>query len=841
MKLQKFTRTVPLLVAMFLIAIIVLSIVVIQKHWNKTKSITTTNENLSPKAKTMLSHLPLTFIENQGQWNTMAQYIAKKRDMSILFEKDAFILNRKKSNDNQVKTEVIQLTFEGASEQVTLRGAQEQTGKYNYFIGNDQSKWRKNVTGYEQVIYHNIYKGIDLCFYEKTGRLEYDLLLSPGADLNNIKIRCEGLKELRINENGILIIETEFGPIIQAPPNAWYKQVSGENLPVVCNFRKIDEYTYGFHVPESNSELALVIDPGLEWSTFLGGNADDHCMSVTLNDAGQIIIAGATGSNDFPFTSGAYDTTFNDGQNDGIISCLSPDGMRLLWSTFLGGNYEDVLFEVNVDSAGRVIVGGSSYSPNFPTTRNAYDTSYNEGWDGIIACLSPDGSQLLYSTYLGTDLDDMIVALDVANSGDAVVSGYTGSADFPTTAGAFDTTYNGGVRDAFVTRINSDGTTLVYSTYLGGSGDDGYSYVYPIIENSDRIIVLLDNVENVVICGLTRSWDFPTTLGAYDTTWNEGWCDIFVTKLDATGSNLIFSTYLGGSSWETPVGNSLCLGENGVIAIGGCTASPDFPTTFNAFDTTYNGITDEQHGIVSILNSTGSQLLYSTFIAGTDTLLMGNIVSGIALYSDGDILFTGQAENGFPITPGAYDTIIGGYYDAFITRLSPDGNGQADLIYSSYIGGSNYDGGYDLIMADASTVVLVGFTDSRDFPTIPSAYDTSYNGGFQDGFILRFSPYPGIQEPTITKPQSSITLSPVCPNPVQYQICYELNLPQATKVKVTLFDITGRLVETLINKPLSAGAHNFTCVPKQNLANGIYYLRLDTEYEQQSRKFIVMK
>jgi hypothetical protein len=840
MKFQKFTRTVLLLVITFLVAILVLSIVVNQKHWNITKNITSNNQNLSPKTKAMLSKLPLTFIENQGQWNTKAQFFAKKRDMSILFEKDGFVLNRKKSDDNQVKTEAIRMIFEGASEQVTLKGAQEQTAKYNFFIGNDQSKWRNNITGYTQLIYHNLYQGIDLCFYEKNNVLEYDLMLSPGADLNDIKIRCAGLKDLRIDENGILVMETEFGPITQSLPKAWYKQAYDENLPAVCNFRIIDKNTYGFQMLESNSQLALVIDPGLEWATFLGGNADDHCMSVTLTTDGNIIVAGVTGSNDFPFTPGAYDTTFNGGQNDGIISCLSPDGTQLFWSTFLGGIYEDVLFEVCVDSAGRVMVGGSTCSPNFPTTPSAYDTSYNEGWDGIIACLNQDGSQLLFSTYLGTDLDDMIVALDVANSGDVVVSGYTGSRDFPTTAGAYDITYNGGVRDAFVTHISADGSTLVYSTFLGGSGDDGYTYQYPLILNSDVMSVLLDNEGNVIITGVTGSWDFPTTANAYDTTWNGGMWDIFVTKLDATSSNLIFSTFLGGESWEGSWGDALCLGENGVIAIGGSTQSSDFPTTFNAFDTTFNGGPNDWDAFIVLLDSTGSQLLYSTFIGGTDTLV-GDVVTSMAFEADGNILFAGQAEYGFPFTSGAYDTIFDGYYDAFIARLSPDGNGQADLIYCSYIGSSTVDLGCDLATVDNSTVVLIGLTDGYDFPITSGAYDESYNGGLVDGFILRFAPYPGIHELPITILKSSITLSPVYPNPVHKQFCYELNLKQATKVKVSLFDIAGRIIETLVDKQLSTGTHNFTCVPKQKLANGIYYLRLDTEYEQQSRKFIVMK
>ncbi len=349
------------------------------------------------------------------------------------------------------------------------------------------------------------------------------------------------------------------------------------------------------------------------------------------------------------------------------------------------------------------------------------------------------------------------------------------------------------------------------------------------------MILLLDATENVIISGTTRSIDFPTTPGAYDETWNGGYWDIFVTKLDATCSNLIFSTYLGGSSWEGAFCNAMCLDTNGVIAIGGCTGSYDFPTTPNAFDTTYNG--GPQDGILAILNSTGSQLLYSTFIGGPDTF---DVVVTMRYDLEGNIAFAGQADSGFPTTPGAYDTILAGRADAFVARLSPDSNGKSDLVYSSYIGGSEDEAVTDLDVADDSTAMLVGFTYSSDFPTTPSAYDPTYNGVY-DGFILRFGPQVGVEELTKTKPHSSVTLSPVFPNPARGRVSCEVSLARSAKVKVSLFDITGRYVETVMDKPLSAGVHDLTWTPRHDLANGIYYLRLDADGEQQSRKFIMMK
>lgn len=779
----------------------------------------------------------IVFVENQGQWDSRIAYVARKQSMTAWLQKDRVTYRFARWDSNaKVKGIVMSTAFEGASEQVTLNGEQEQTTNHNFFIGNDQSKWQSNVAGYAKVIYHEIYNGIDLCFREENGWLEYDLLLHPGADLSDVVIYCEGLKSLCIDENGILIMETEFGPITQQPPVAWYEALNGESISVACDFRLIDDKRYGFEV-ETDLGLALVIDPGIEWSTFLGGSDDDRAISLDLTPSLDIIIAGVTESVDFPGSYGAYDTTFAGGPNDGFISCISADGTQLLWSTFLGGNSTDVLFEVALDETGRVIVAGLTNSPDFPTTPGVYDTTYNGALDGIISCLSSNGSQLLYSTYLGTSSEDMILALDVSNSGEAIVGGYTSSINFPVTSGAYDTTYNGAI-DAYVTRISADGTVLVYSTYLGGSDDDGTTYQYPTVENSDAMIIVLDDADNVIVGGATFSSDFPTTPGAYDTTYNDS-ADIFITKINATGSDLIFSTYLGGSSLDAPWSEAMDLGENGTICIGGITSSPDFPVTYNAFDTTFNAGYGDWDAFVTMLDSTGNQLTYSTFIGGTSPG-SGDAILSLVFDIDGNILFVGQAEDGFPTTPGAYDTIFGGGLDAFLARLSPQGNGQADLIYSSFIGGSNYEAVDDLTIINDSTAVMVGRTNSHDFPTTMSSYDPSYNGGM-DGFILRFGAYIGIEEQTVTKPLSSISLSEVYPNPVFKSFNYRISVTQANQVKVYIVDVTGRLIEPLIDRQLAAGVHEFEWHPSKELANGIYFLKLETGDYNAAEKLLLIR
>ena len=785
------------------------------------------------------TQIPMAFIENQGQWPDEVAYLARKGAMTAWLQKDGITFRFKsRSADDRTQGAVVQMTFENTSDQVSIEGLEKQSAKHNFFVGNDRTQWRSGVTSYAKVIYKDLYEGIDLCVREHNGWLEYDLLLSESADLRDAVICCDGLKDLRIDDDGVLVMETEHGPITQKLPAAWYELPLGDRLPVTCNFRKIDDQRYGFEV-ENDLGLALVIDPGLEWSTFLGGSADDHCISMVVTASGHIIIAGATESVDFPTTSGAYDTTFYGGNLDGLVSCLSADGTQLLWSTALGGSGDDVLFDIGLGGSGRLIVGGTTFSNDFPTISGAYDTTHNGDWDGVLARLSSDGSQLLYSTYLGTPSQDMIMALDVHGTGDAVICGYTGSSEFPTTTGAYDTTYNGGIRDAFVARINADGSDLIYSTYLGGSGDDGVTWSYPIVENTDLMNVLLDDGGNVIVSGMTMSADFPTTPGAYDISYNGSW-DIFVAKLDTIGSDLVFSTFLGGSSWEAAMNNAMCLNGDGQIAIGGVSASQNFPTTTNAFDTTFNGGTGDWDAIIAILNSAGSQLVYSTFLGGTGPNT-GDVITAIASDAAGQIVFAGQAEYGFPVTSGAYDTTLSGPYDICLGWISPAGNGQADLLYSSYIGGDSADGTCDLALVDDSIVIITGFTLSHDFPTTPATvYDTTFHGEF-DGFVLRFENYVGVEEHKTNEPFSAVVLSNAFPNPSYREFNYSINLQRSQEVRVSVFDITGRLVVKLIDGQLHAGTHDFSWLPGNSIASGTYFLTLRAGDLSETRKVLLVK
>nr|MBI2905687.1 SBBP repeat-containing protein [Chloroflexota bacterium] len=327
--------------------------------------------------------------------------------------------------------------------------------------------------------------------------------------------------------------------------------------------------------------------------------------------------------------------------------------------------------------------------------------------------LNAAGSGLVYSTYLGGSVYDSGQAIAVDGSGNAYVTGKTSSSDFPTTPGALDTSSNGGT-DAFVTKLNAGGNGLVYSTFVGGIWND-YGYA-----------VAVDGGGNAYVTGNTNSLDFPTTPGAFDTSQN-GNADAFVTKLNADGSGLVYSTFLGGSNDD--IGYGLVVDGNSNAYVTGETASSDFPTTSGALDTSSNGGTD---AFVTKLNADGSALLYNTFLGGSSN----DRGKAIAVDGSGNAHVTGNTSSSdFPTTPGAFDTVLNGG-DAFVTKLNAAGSG---LVYSTFLGGSNSDYGYAIAVDGGGDAYVTGYATSTDFPTTPGAFDTGFNGDYNDAFVTKMA------------------------------------------------------------------------------------------------------
>jgi hypothetical protein len=676
---------------------------------------------------------PLAFVENRGQFDERSCFVARWGGMTAYFTRDAFVLqlvsrppqrhsridlgrNEETSANDDVFGANVFLTFEGASVDVAVEGSGELSGRYNYFIGNDPSRWRTEVPGYGAIRYRGLYPGIDVVVRTENGRLEYDLLLAPGAEPAEIVVHCEGAESLCIDEDGSLVLNTAAGPLEQPRPATYQIGAAGDREPIRCSYRLLSQDRFGFDVPSRAREELLVIDPGLVYSTFLGGTGDDNEGGFALDPTGAVVATGHTDSSDFPSSPGAYDTTFNGGLFDVFVAKLSADGSSLLYATFLGGSANDDQPRVTVDAAGAAFVTGHTDSADYPTTPGAYDTSFNGADDVFVTKLSADGSTLLYSTFLGGSASDVGQDIAVDANAAALVTGFTHSSNFPTTPGAFDTSFNGS-NDAFVAKLNANGTSLLYSTFLGGSGEDG-SYVH-------LMDLALDATGAAHVTGTTNSSDFPTTPGAFDTTFN-GANDVFVAALSADGSALLYSTFLGGSSLNYP--GDIAVDATGAAFVTGFTYSSDFPTTSGAFDTTINGAFDT---FVSKLSANGGSLVYSTFLGGTNRDSGG----GIAVDILGAVFVSGATDSfDFPTTNGAYDTSFNGSNDAFVTKLSTDGS---SLQYSTFLGGSSSDGANSIAVDVTGAVVVAGAASSSDFPTTPGAYDTTYNGGSEDGFLSK--------------------------------------------------------------------------------------------------------
>jgi len=551
------------------------------------------------QAREAYAQLPLYFIENQGQSDKRVAYYAQQGGANLYFTAEEMVMTLPSSSKGESQGEggiVLWLRFLDANPNVQIRGNQEQEARFNYFIGDDPAKWRSDVPSYGEVVYRELYPGVDLVYSGRNDSLKYTFLLQPGADVDNIRLAYESADGLRIAENGDLLIATAAGDLRDAAPYV-YQEIGSERVTVDAAFTLYDAQTYGFEVGRYDPRYPLVLDPTLLYSTFLGGSDGDYGESIALADSGAVYVTGRTVSGDFPTTTGAYTTTHN-GSYDVFVSALTSDLSSLSYSTFLGGSSDDYGYAIALDDVtDHVYLTGGTFSSDFPTTTGAYTTTHNGTSDVFVSVLTPDLGTLSYATFLGGSSSDYGYAIALADSSAVYVTGRTQSSGFPTTTGVYTTTHNGGY-DVFVSVLPSDLSSLSYSTFLGGSSDDyGES-------------IALDDAGHAYLTGYTYGSDFPTTTGAYTTTHN-GASDVFVSVLTPDLSDLSCSTFLGGSTADESY--AIALDGEGNVYLTGVTSSNGFPTTVGAYDTTHYGPTDV---FVSVLTSDLSDLSYSTFLGG---------------------------------------------------------------------------------------------------------------------------------------------------------------------------------------------------------------------------------
>jgi hypothetical protein len=604
---------------------------------------------------------------------------------------------------------VLQATLLGGNAAANLTGLERLLTTTNYFIGSDPRRWKTNIPNYAKVKYSGVYPEVDLVFYGNQDLLEYDFTVSPGADPGVIALGFEGITDLRVDKKGDLILRTDAGEIRQSRPVV-YQQIDDARRIIPATYLIKGKKQIAFQIANYDRSKPLVIDPTLAFSTYLGGSGTDIGDGIAVDSAGNAYITGGTVSTDFPVTPGAFQTgQASPFQFDAFVTKMNSTGTALIYSTYFGGNNRDIGNDIALDGAGNAYVTGLTDSGNLPTTPGAFRTTPvgTDEFDAFAMKLNATGTALVYSTYLGPIIGSGIA---VDSAGNAYITGQA-NGDYPTTPGAFQTV-SGGSSEAFVTKLNSTGTALVYSTFLGGSGFDAASKI------------AIDSAGNAYVTGEAGP-GFPVTPGAFQTSSN-GFREAFVTKLNATGTALVYSTYLGGSN--TDVGQGIAVDLAGNAYVTGDSDSLNFPTTAGAFQTVKAAGLD---AFVTKLSATGNALAYSTYIGGDGN----DFGSDIALDLAGNACVVGQTESSdFPTTAGAIQSGKAGNSDAFITRLNPTGAG---LVFSTYLGGGNSDSARSIAVDPAGSIYLSGETFSADFPTTPGAFQTVFGGGFSDAFVAK--------------------------------------------------------------------------------------------------------
>jgi hypothetical protein len=625
------------------------------------------------------------------------------------------------------------LHFLGANAAARPEGAREQAAKVNFLTGNDPTKWHTGLSTYQEVVYPELWPGIDLVFRQGGGRLKYELVVRPGARVEAIRLAYRGVEGVSVDAGGNLAIRTPRGVLIDERPQS-YQEIDGKQVLIETRFvlesGALDTPAFGFSVTEGyDRRYPLIIDPGLGYSTLLGGTSADMGHAIAVDNLGNTYVTGETGSADFPTTLGAWDRTFGGGSSahgitDAFVAKFGPTGIPI-YVTYLGGSDTDVGLGIAVDPSGNAYVTGFTYSANFPVFPNpgAFRTKITGGADAFVMKLNADGSALIYSTFLGGGGFDAGHAIALDPSGNAYVTGETLSSNFPVTPFAVFAGSQG-KRDAFVTKLNPGGSALVYSTYLGGKGDDvGFGIAVACLDPQHPTVC------NAFVTGQTSSLDFPTTLsfpsrvGASIDTSLSGPTDAFVSKFLADGSQLLYSTFLGGSGDEAGFGIAVDRGGNAYVT--GQTNSTNFPFTLGAFQTALNlnaGVPTIDAFVTKINASGTAPFVYSTFLGGSgDDISLG---IALACLDPGDpakcsAVVTGQtSSSNFPTTSGAHDPSYNNNTDAFVTKLKTDGSG---LFYSTFLGGSGTDVGGGVAFACTSptdcNAYVTGETNSHDFPT----------------------------------------------------------------------------------------------------------------------------
>jgi hypothetical protein len=734
----------------------------------------------SVKVDVNFGKIPLYFITNKGQVNKKARFYAKASRYTLWLTKEGLVFDSVKKthpappghpsqerhtpsalrghpsqegNNGEIHRDVSRLIFLNANKNAEMVPVEETKLRVNYFKGNDKSKWHCNIPTSGAVLYKNLYKNIDLKIYGIEKQIEYDWIVKPGGNPGDIRFQYKNIKGTRLDDEGNLLVKTDFGELMHKKPVSYQPVPVGagsqtcpqQRKNVNVTFKKISGNTYGFEVEEYDKNYELIIDPVvLAYSTYLGGSSFEWGYDIAVDIIDHVYVTGETYSTDFPI-HGQYQGEPGDSNYDAYVfrlDTLQSGESSLTYSTYLGGGNDDRGYSIAVNDCCTAYVTGRTDSTDFPT-RNQYQ-GYQGSTDAFVTLLDTlqtGESSLIYSTYLGGESWDSGegISVDPIYGGEVFVTGYTDSTDF-SIRNQYQGDQNG--RDIFVTRLDTQQSgeeSLIYSTYLGGQGEDrGYG-----------IAVEMYSISGVVyVAGYTTSTDYPT-LNQYQGY--QGARDAIVSKLDTKlsgESSLLYSTYLGGGAADHAY--EIALDGNSRVYITGRTNSTDFPT-LNQYQE-YQGDWDVFVSRLDTNQEGAASLLYSTYLGGEDWD-EGNSIAVEYSRDASNAYVTGYTKStDFPIL-NQYQ-VDPGYIDVFVTRLDTDKSGASSLIYSTYLGGGKSQYGCGIALGPGNNIYLTGETSSTDFPIL-----NQYQGfqGTTDAFVTKIYHFQPTLPTVTTTAVSNIT------------------------------------------------------------------------------------
>ncbi|OGD21619.1 MAG: hypothetical protein A2W03_16890 [Candidatus Aminicenantes bacterium RBG_16_63_16] len=627
---------------------------------------------------------------------------------------------------------VLRLEFVGAEKNVIPVGQGETGAVASYFKGKPE-EWHAGLPMCSKIVYANLWPGIDLVYRGTVNRLKYEFILQPGADPSRIRLAYKGAKGVSIDESGRLQVTTPLGAFWDEVPVA-YQDVKGDRVGVSLAYRlnpsgetEKEGAVYGFELGEYDRSLPLVLDPAILMDCgYIGGSLNDYGCGIAVDGSGNAYVAGYTDSIEitFPETIGP-DLSYNGGTWDAFVAKVNATGTGLVYCGYIGGSNYDEALGIAVDAAGNAYIVGDTYSTEttFPVMLGP-DLTHNANLDVFVAKINAGGTALSYCGYVGGSSNEFGCGVAVDASGNAYLTGYTGSteATFPVLAGP-DLTYNGGTYDAFMAKVNPSGTGLVYCSYVGGSLND-YGYG-----------IAVDGSENAYVTGYTYSSQvtFPVTVGP-DLTFNGGSFDAFVAKVNSLGTGFAYCGYVGGSGNDAARGIAVDRSGNAYLAGYTPSSQTTFPVTVGP-DLTFNGGIGYNDAFVAKVNSSGTALVYCGYIGGS----LNDFAYGIAVDSSGNAYLTGDTtstEATFPVIVGPDLTFngSGSLNDAFAAKVNASGTA---LGYCGYVGGSLSEAGQG-IAADAwGNAYVTGYTGSTQatFP-VTAGPDLTHNGA-GDVFVAK--------------------------------------------------------------------------------------------------------